>query len=155
MTRTHRDETDKVQGGEPARPAERATAPAAHAVSNAEAERKAKEKRDSDGITVDVAIERKFLGDADGTEGGAPGALTIDERERRAAVRASARAHRGPPAPRHAEVGDEVSWIAPGHLGDVAYLEDARGASWVADERSSDLTRLGDDGAASWIRGGA
>jgi hypothetical protein len=155
MSHTHRDEADKVEGVGAARAGETVVAPATRSISNAEAERKAKEKRDADGIEVDIDAQRKFLGGADGTEDGAPRLLTIDEREQRALVHAAARTHRGPPAPRHAEVGDEVSWIAQGHLGDLAYLEDQRGAPWVAEELTPARALLVDDLAASWIRGGA
>lgn len=155
MSHAHRDETEKVEDQGQASIEETVAAPAARAISNAEAERRAKEQRDADGVESDVATERKFLGDADGTEGGGPRVPTIDELEQRALAHAAARTHRGPPAPRHAEVGDEVSWIAQGQLGDFAYIEDGRGASWIGAERTPDGSWPGGVGASTWIRGGS
>lgn len=153
MSHTHRDERDKIVGPERPAEAEVQVATPVAAPTNAEAERAAKERRDADGISVETAVERRFLGDADGEGGAALPTPTLGDLERRALVQAGARTHRGPPAPRASEVGDEVSWIANLQLAEHAYLDDANPrAAWVADPPVADAPRAADDDVTPWIR---
>lgn len=144
MSHSHRDEHELT---EPVveEPPPVVVTPPAPAVSNSEAERRAAQQRQAEGVP-EQRTEHQFTGDLpDPSRGGTDVETRLifqdgGEAEDDGITNPAGTARRGPPAPRALHAEDEGSWAAPPHL-------DALGAgvlagdteTWIAIDRQDEI----------------
>lgn len=135
MSHSHRDDHQLVDA-EPVEPEPIIVPPPAPVLTNTEAERRAAERRKTEGIAESV-LQHQFTGDIPepsrgGTDTETRLVLTEGADDSAASAdRAAPATRRGPPPPRFAHVDAEVSWVAPDGL-DAASLP-TTSAEWARD----------------------
>lgn len=117
MSHSHRDDLELV-GPEPAEAEPLEVAPPAPVVANAEAERRAQEKRKLEGIGEQIT-QHEFSGDLPNPGGGTDvetpfvAGITDEDSDDAPLGSKASSARRGPPPPRFAEPDAATSWAAP------------------------------------------